>query len=575
MPAHTVKTLPNVIVGPQALSLAPCRCKSLAVLLFLVLQGTGSVYAQTLPNAGALRQQIERENRRALPREVQPSQPAEPAPLKPTQGVTITVRSFRFAGNTLLSAEELEPAVQPYVGRALGFAQLQEAAQAVAKAYRDAGWIVRSYLPRQDVTAGVITIQVVEAVFSGVQLEGEPPTRFKMSSVLSRIDAQQKIGDPLNAEALDRGLLLADDLPGVSIAGALRSGQKEGESELVLRAVDEPLVIGEVGGDNWGSRSTGEERATVTANLNSPLGIGDLLTADVILSWGMDYYRLAYTVPVGNDGWRVGVNGSQLAYELRAPEFKGLNGRGDSDSLGVTGTYPLLRTPQRNLYLALTYDRNSFHNEALNTVQSDYHVDNWTVGLAGNLFDNLGGGGSNAMSLAWTTGRVDQGRADIGEDPDVAGDFNVVRYSASRQQVVTPTISLFAALSGQYTRDDLDSSERFYLGGPTGVRAYPVNEGSGSRGELINLEMRWRLPESVVLSGFYDWGHVHNFAGTAPSYELKGYGVGLAWTAPFGLKVNAALAHRQGDNPNPTATGRDQDGSLDRFRLWLNAVVPF
>lgn len=531
------------------------------------------VFAQTPPDAGSLRQQIERDVRPALPR-IEPPKPAAPPPLAPTSGARMTVTAFRFAGNTLLGDAKLAPAVQEYVGRPLSFAELQQAAQAVARVYREAGWIVRAYLPQQDVTGGVVTIQVVEAVYSGARIEGAEPKRLKLSYVLSRFDAQQKTDEPLNARALDRALLLADDLPGVAVAGALREGENEGETELVLKLGDEPLLLGEAGIDNAGARSTGENRITLAASLNSPLGFGDQLNAHVIHSEGTDYGRLAFTVPVGNDGWRVGANVATLDYDLVAREFKALNGSGSYDSVGLEASYPLIRSRQHNLYLTFAHDRREFDNEANGALQSDYDINSWTLGLIGNLFDRLGGGGANALTLAWTGGEVDQGTANAGENPALDGRFAKLRYAVSRQQVLTADVSLLAAFSGQYGSKDVDSSERFYLGGPNGVRAYPVNEGSGSRAETVNLEVRWRLPENVVLSGFYDWGHVKNFE-AGPSYSLKGYGVEIVWAAPFGAQFKAMLARRDGNNPNPTANGRDQDGSLDKNRLWLNATLPF
>lgn len=32
---------------------------------------------------------------------------------------------------------------------------------------------------------------------------------------------------------------------------------------------------------------------------------------------------------------------------------------------------------------------------------------------------------------------------------------------------------------------------------------------------------------------------------------------------------------RIGDNPNPSATGSDQDGTLNRSHWWLSASIPF
>ena len=86
----------------------------------------------------------------------------------------------------------------------------------------------------------------------------------------------------------------------------------------------------------------------------------------------------------------------------------------------------------------------------------------------------------------------------------------------------------------------------------------------------------------LQLTGFYDWGQVqanvdNDFPGAASPnrYDLKGYGVGLGWSGPRGFTLQATLARRIGDNPNPTAQGNDQDGTLRRNRVWLQASLPF
>jgi hypothetical protein len=64
-------------------------------------------------------------------------------------------------------------------------------------------------------------------------------------------------------------------------------------------------------------------------------------------------------------------------------------------------------------------------------------------------------------------------------------------------------------------------------------------------------------------------------AATPNSYNLKGHGLSLAWLAHSRLNLTATWAHRNGSNPNPTTTGKDQDGSLDKNRWWFSASVAF
>jgi hemolysin activation/secretion protein len=551
--------------------------KSPAVALAAVAASfaiTGLAPAQTVPDAGTLRQQIERQQTQPLPRQVAPTLAPAPEPLTGLPAVTVTLKSFMFVGNTRLTSEQLSAVVERYLNQPQNFSQLQQAAADITNAYRDAGWLVRAYLPQQDLSSGELTIQIVEAVFGNVSLEGSAAARVQFDHVARIFQKQQPSGQPVNLTALDRALLLADDLPGVAVTGSLVAGQRDGETGIGIKLANEPLASGDVSLDNTGNRSTGDGRLNANLYLSSPLGVGDLFSASATHTQGSDYLRLAASLPVGSDGWRVGGNASVLNYRIISPEFAALDSKGDSGGLGLEATYPLVRARTRNLYFSASLEQKSFHNESNAAVQSDYRSRSTGLGLSGNAFDNWGGGGASSASLTLVNGNNALGSLDTSENAALEGSFDKLRYAMTRQQAVTPAVSLYAALSGQHATQQLDSSEKFTLGGSNGVRAYPSSEGSGSRGQLFNLELRWRLPQGLGLTGFYDWGHVNNLD-TSPSYSLQGAGLGLAWQPANSINLKAVWAHRLGSNPNPTATGRDQDGSLDINRWWLTASLAF
>ena len=528
--------------------------------------------AQTAPDAGSLRQQIERQlPAPSLPASSDPLKTPEPTPLVLPTDVRLTVKRFAITGNTLIAEDRLLPRVQSWLGRPVGFAELQEAMRAVAQAYREAGWIVRTLLPQQDVTEGVVTIQVIESRFAGSRVESPQAKRVRPERLNRFIEAQQKKGEPLNARALDRALLLADDLPGVTLTGALEPGQNHGETGLVLQAQDEPIFDAELGIDNWGSRSTGARRLFASGTYNGIRGVGDRARIDLVDTTGSVFFRMGYTTPIGYDGWQLGVNGSWFDYKLTSGDFAGLNGMGDSGSLGVDLSYPLIRSRLHNLYFTTGLDQRRYRNDANDVRQSEYSVTAANIGLVGNLYDRWGG--INNMNVAFVGGRVRQGALQPAENPALNGGYGKLRYALSRLQMIDSRLSLYTAVSGQYANDRLDSSERFYLGGPTGVRAYPVNEGSGSRGVLATVELRLRLPAGFTMAPFYDYGSVSN-PDTGPNYSLKGGGLAVGWTGPYRVGLKGSVAVRHGRNPNRTANGRDQDGSYDKVRFWLQASVP-
>lgn len=544
------------------------------------------IHAQTVPDAGGLKQQIERQQEPQLPGRRAPEPKDLPKAMPETQGTLVTVKEFRFVGSSRLGHEQLAAALREYLNRPLDHHQLQDAAARVADVFREAGWIVRAFLPVQEVTEGKVTIQIVEATLAGVQVQNTTPTRVPVSRVLGVIEAQQPVNQPLSAAALDRGLLLADDLPGVVVAGALREGGQQSATQLVLKAADEPRVDGEVSLSNHGARATGSTQLLATLQANSPFGLTDQWSMTALHSQGNRYLRLGEMVSVGNDGWKIGGSVSHLRYRLVPPEFSALRAKGNADTVGLEVSYPIIRSRSGNLFLLGQLERKSFYNESQGSTVSDYDSVVANAGLAGNYFDGFSGGGSNQFAVFWTRGRLDlDGSPNRQADADSArthGQFDKWRFSLSRLQTLTPSLGLFAAYNAQLASKNLDSSERFYLGGANGLWAYPTGEGAGSEGQRLTLELRAKLFERVQLTGFHDYGNVrvnrnNSYAGAVEKNKLsyRGVGLGLSWQSKQGTAVKVQWSHRLGDNPDPQPSGKDRDGSLRKNRVWLNLSQQF
>jgi len=550
----------------------------------IALAAGNTVYAQTAPDAGALQRQIEQEQRKTLPDKAAPQFELPPA-MTSVSTEKVTVNQFRFAGNTLLTDELLRKATHEFANHPIDFAGLQNAARAVAVAYRNAGWVVRTYLPQQDITGGTVTIQVVEAKFGVTQVEGKPG-HISAERLEHLVASSQASGAAVNAASLDRALLLIDDLPGVSATGHLAEGKNVRETDLVLTVTDAPLVTSNLYVDNSGARFTGVARGILNVSLNSPFHFGDRGDVQLLHSEGADYMHVGYSVPVFNHGWRVGINASHFSYKIVADEFKPLDAHGDSNAFGLETSYPLIRARLHNLYVSFAADQKSFNNKSLGATTTDYKIQTATLGLSGNVFDEFAGGGASTATLSVVAGKVNLDGSPNQEidalTTKTAGSYNKVQLSITRLQTVTDRFSVYGSLTEQIASKNLDSSEKLYLGGANGVRAYPANEAGGSEGWLFNFEGRVRLPAKFNFTAFYDHGSVkvnkdNDIIGAANpnTSALKGVGVSLNWRADFGLSLKATVAHRIGSNPNATVAGTDQDGSLIKNRFWIQAALPF
>ena len=541
--------------------------------------------AQTTPDAGALRQQIEQGQAVTLPELKRPQ--VAPAPVENPQGaVQLSVKAYQFEGRTLVDEIVLMEAVRPWLNRPVDFSELEKAATAVATAYRNAGWVVRAFLPRQEINHGVVTIRIVEAVFGNVDIRKAEGLVLKSDLPRTYFLAAQPMGHPLNADAVDRALLLIDDIPGVAAVGNMVAGQTEQQTNVIVDLSAKPQWERNLTLDSTGGKSTGEYRLGGSINANNTLGWGEQFSANAVLSEGSVYLRGAALLPVGDQGWRAGINASVMDYRIVTDSFSAMDLNGRSTTYGVEGTYPLLRSRERNLYVNTSLEKKKYFNDSANGVTSDYAIDNAVIGLSGNAWDSVGGGGTNSASLSLVLGRVDlngsPNKAADAAGPDTAGGFQKIRYAVARQQMLSPLLSAFAGLTGQWAGSNLNSAEQFYLGGSGAVRAYPSSEAGGAAGNVLTAELRYRLPENLVLTGFYDAGQVtvnpdNDFVGGAKKNHLflHGVGLGLAWALQPTYSAKITWARRIGNNPNPAANGNDNDGTKDLNRFWLQASMNF
>ena len=563
-----------------------------SVVLLVSCKAVPTWAAQSLPDAGSLQYGAPTELPALLP------VPGRPAPAEAVNGVLastgpqVTVRRFVLDARAELDEAVMQAAIAPYLNRPVSYEELQAAEQAVALAYRQAGWVVSAVLPEQDISDGEVRITVTNALFGGVAMRGGEAVALRLQNIESYITEQQTPLQPLRTDALERAMLLIDDLPGLSATGVLRAGQYAGETDLLVQLEPSARHGGEISLDNTGARSTGYQRVLANWNKSGLLTWGDQFSANLVHTFtayqsdGSDYQRVNYSLPLGYDGLRLALGGSVFSYRLVSSEFSGLGFYGDSDAWDVELTYPLLRHQDKNLYLMGRAEHKHFDNQGAGTTVSRYRTEEQSWGLRANLYDDLGAGASSAASLIVGSGFLDL-RDSPTESTDATttatnGTFTRLRYSLARDQGLGRGFSVFAAVNGQTADKNLDSSEKFYLGGSNGVRAYPSSEGSGYQGFVLNLEARWKPTADWQLAALYDYGYVtvnhdnsYSGASTLNEYALKGYGLSAAWRGQHKQTLALTWARRIGDNANATTAGKDQDGTYYRERFWLTASLAF
>lgn len=567
----------------------PLMLKKLVGLLLLAVAMVAA--AEPLPPSAG---QVLREQERALPDlrlpALGPYQRNNESPLALDESGLLRLAQVRFVGNRSLSDAQLTASLAPYIGRRASVADLYNLLGVVTNTYLEAGYLATVTLPEQDVTAGQVQFNVVEALFAGptIAVQGEQTALAKRVAEL--VERQQPRGEVVQLAALERGQLLANDLDGVVLRSALDAGLLEGTTILLGELELQPGFSGRLVVDNAGSRGTGTNRAIAAVDWVQPAERLNKVSALLLANDGSEYARLsAQWLPNGNDGqWHGSI--SQVNYEVITPQFAEQRPRGSALNFSAGYRYPLVRSRARNDFLQLSLQHKRFDNRqrvgAGYQAQSDYQLDSFNLEFSGNRYWRSG--------VVEYTLRTTLGEVGLDKSPNQAADlagansdgsYAVLLAGASLGYPLADKLTLRASLKGQLASGNLDASERFYLGGSDGVRAYPESEGGGSQGFLVALEIERRLTERATLALFFDLGQVQQYKFNRDSqanllaetnrYSLKGVGLASRFDLFASSYMEVAVAKRMGSNPNATVDGRDQDGSRAGNRAWLSLVVPF
>lgn len=426
-------------------------------------------------------------------------------------------------------------------------------------------------------------VQIKEAKFGGAKLGNktdEANYRIKPHIIQGFISQGNTKGAAFNLDKLDMSIMLANELPGAKVQATLEAGEGENETDVVFNVENKKPWAAGINVDNFGSRGTGKTRYIANGSLYSPLRLGDQLDFLGLHTEGSDFARIAYALPIGGRGLKVGLNNSFLKYDvLPALDSSDLKPKGYSRTSGINATYPLYRSKVASLNLGTDYDRKYFKNNNINGNQNEYAVNVFSVSANGFFANQWLYGGQTTGSLISDIGRTGVYQEATGLSL-VQGHFSRFRWNVAQTQFLREDISATLRASGQLSNRNLNSSEKFYLGGTAGVRAYPTSEGYGSEGFLINAELRKSLPYNFYLTGFYDFGHVKQNVSGDPSsgpntYSMKGYGTSIDWAGPYNSNFSAIWARRIGENPQPTTTGLDQDGTRTLNMIWLKGAMNF
>ncbi len=456
-------------------------------------------------------------------------------PLATSSEPSFLVTDIEVLGSTVL-AEDIAFQVSCYQNQSVTLSDLLTLRSRITQLYVAAGYITSgAFLPNnQELTEGVVHIQVVEGELEEIQINGL--RWLNESYVRDRISRNTR--PPLNQADLEDGLqLLQLDRQLKQVNAELATGSAAGLSLLILEVQEADVFDIDFGVDNYRAPSIGAEEGTIAASYNNLFGIGDRLSGAFSLSEGLTLYDLGYKVPINASNGTMQVRFNNSNSRIVEDAFEDIGIRSDTISVSVGIRQPLWQSPEAEFALGLDFDWRESQSFILDDVPfsfSEGPVEGRSQVNVLRFYQDWVKRGNKRVLAArsqFSLG-LDVFDATVNDrGPD--GRFFAWQGQFQWVEQVSPRLLLVSRVNSQLTPDALLPIERFSVGGVGTVRGYAQNQLVADNALTGSLELRVPLTQNanvLQLTPFIEAGGGWNNRAVAPDPSfLLGTGVGLRW----------------------------------------------
>ena len=477
------------------------------------------------------------------------TRPATPAP---APAADVAIRSVSVAGATAFPPGQLSAATAGLVGPSIPVARIEDARAGLVTLYRSQGFVLTTVSATVS-PAGDLRFNVVEGRIAEVKLEGDiGAAGVQVLRFLNHLTEQQ----PINNATLERWLLLAQDVPGVSVHAVLQPSADDPGALTLVAQVQRQAVNGLLTADNRAFRQTGPQEGLAILDLNSFTQLGEKTELSVYHTNGntQNFGQASSEFFVGGSGLKVRLYGG---YGKANPSdfLRVLDYQGFTTTFGAAATYPLIRSREQTLNLVLNLDAVETEiREALGPAGQIERAsrDSLRIVRFGGEYayeDTLAGDSRPAVNFASL--RISQGLPFLGGTTNGNGTpgrqnerVNFTKFTAelSRTQTLfTPwdgaSVALKARVAGQGSKDILPPSEKYFLGGSEINRGFYSGEVTGDNALAWSFELQlntglelnvfsYPVPITAQFYAFYDRGETWENRLADPDTRLSSEGVG-------------------------------------------------
>ncbi len=522
-----------------------------------------------------------------------PLAPITPAPAASGQIFAITAASVD--GATVFSAADVAGLLTGLTGPAVPLEKIEDARAALLNRYRRAGYVYTTVRAR--ISGSQLRLVVIEPHIVSVKLSQDiGPAGTLVLDFLNHLTD----GRVLRQDELERWVLLANDIPGLTVHVVLDPSATD-PGALTMRAiVQRQTVSGLARADNRAFRQTGPEELLAVADFNSFTSLGEQTELSIFHTFNNtdNFGQASEAFFLGTSGLRLKIYGGD-GEAIPSGSLRSIGYDGVTRVFGGALTYPVIRSRQHDLSVALLFDgiesdisydvrgpstRASFDSLRIARLDAnDTLSDIWlsaafpaeTVSelTVSQGLPDLGASSNGNTQLPRLNERVDFTKE------DARLDRTQTLFSPYKIDGVPATVQLELAAEGQFTDDVLPPEEEFYLGGPQFNRGFYYGEVSGDRAltakaqpQLVTNLPRlpyWGVVPQATFYGFYDWGETWQRQKQDASHILRSIGGGVRLALGEHLEIDLEGVSRLTRTP----AGAPPDGTRLQSSVFYWEVV--
>ncbi len=456
--------------------------------------------------------------------------------------VQFDIQRYQVNGNLLLSDDDVHALLSAHTGKQRDFSDIMNALQALEAAYQSRGYrMVRIDLPEQDLTEGVVKLDVIETRIGRVTIQGNQ--QFDEANIRLSLPGLRE-GTVPNVDAISRSLKLANENPAKKTVLKMQASDKEDEVDAALVVSEESIWRTTLNASNSGSSQTGRTYAGVVlqnANLFGRDHVASLqYTTTVEHPSKISVYGLGYRLPLYDLGDTVDVFYTYSDVNAGTVTAGALNllVSGKGQVFGTRYNYALPATGTYRAKWVFGFDYKAYDNSVLlqgTDLASDITVHPLSIGFEGNWIQAQGAASLTTTLLRNLPGGAQGGPSDFSNARSGANtDYMAMRVNGALSHQLASGWQLNLILNGQYTRDALIPGEQFGAGGASSVRGFEERKTSNDSGLSSNIELyapAWTTGSDAIwrVLGFVDAAHLWRnkaLAGETTTTRISSMGIG-------------------------------------------------